>query len=214
MNMLRPDISDDLLPVDDIASLLKKDETLRELHIQGSNAAGLSVKSAVLDDCRIQKCDFSKTTIQKLQLQDCRVEHCDMTACIFEDSAWHAVEVVGTRCSGIQLQKSLIKNTLFKDSKLDFANLRFARLENVIFESCVIGQMDLYSAQLKNVLFVGCVIEAVEFSEAKLQRVDLSGATIVSLRGVTGLKGAIISPEQLIQIAPYLAQELGLVIKD
>lgn len=214
MKILRPDISSELQSVTNLAQLLLKDETLSGLMIQNGNASTLRIKSATVNDSKLLKCDLSKTKIEKLQLQDCHIEQCDLTAASFADSGWHAVEVVHARCSGIQLQASLMKNVLFKGCKLDFANLRFARLENVIFNDCVISELDLYSAQLKNVAFITCDIEAMEFSEAKLQQVDLSGASIISLKGLRGLKGAVIAPEQMIQLAPYMAQEIGLIIKD
>jgi uncharacterized protein YjbI with pentapeptide repeats len=74
--------------------------------------------------------------------------------------------------------------------------------------------MDFYHATLKNVTFVGCDIENVEFSGSILTHVDLTASRIVSLRGLRGLKGAWISAEQLVQLAPALAQEIGVIIKD
>lgn len=214
MKLLHPDLSADLVPAENLPDLLLQDETLSGLLIHGSDASALRAKSVLMNDSKLLKCSLSRTKIEKLQLQDCLIDNCDLTAGVFANSSWHAVEVSNARCSGLQLQTSLMKNVLFKNSKLDLANLRFARLENVIFESCIIRELDLYNAQLKNVSFIDCVIEDVEFSAAKLRSVDLSGSTIVSVRGLRGLKGAMISPEQLIQLAPVMAQEIGLIIKD
>lgn len=214
MKVVPPDISDELVDVNDLPGLLRKDETLSGLSIHDASAAGLRLKSAVINDAKLVKCDLSQATIEKLQLQDCIIDNCDLTASVLADSSWHAVEVIKARCSGIQLHTSLLKNVLFRDCKLDMANLRFAQLENVVFENCIITELDLYTSKLKNVSFIGCDIEDVEFSDAQLHHVDLSRSTIVSVKGIRGLKGAHISPEQLIQLAPYLAQEIGLIVTD
>ena len=214
MKLLRPDLSADLIATTDLQTAIMKDEALSGLSIHDCSAEHSKVKSLVLNDSKLLKCDLSGAKIDSLQLQDCLFERCTMVASKFANSSWHAIEVIDGRCSGIQLQTSRLKNVLFKNCKLDFANLRFARLENVIFESCVITELDLYNAELKHVAFVDCAIEEVEFSASKLKHVDLSESTIVSVRGLQGLKGATIAPEQLIQLAPYMAQEIGLIIKD
>jgi hypothetical protein len=43
--------------------------------------------------------------------------------------------------------------------------------------------------------------------------VDLSGAKLRSLVGVESLRGAIVSHEQLVDLAPLLAAELGLEVR-
>jgi hypothetical protein len=43
--------------------------------------------------------------------------------------------------------------------------------------------------------------------------VDLSGARLRSLVGVESLRGAIVSHEQLVDLAPILAEHLGLEVR-
>lgn len=214
MDFLRPDISDELTVVADVAKVLQQDETLLDLLLENGDAPGLKLKSAVLQGCKFVKCNLAHSKIDRLQLRDCLLNNCDLTAGVFADSSWHAVEVSKTRCSGIQLQKGLLKNVWFKNSKLDVANFRFAKLEQVVFESCVITEADFYSATLKNVRFIDCDFEDVEFSEATLQHVDLTESRILSVKGLRGLKGATINQEQLVQLAPSMAQEIGIIIQD
>ncbi len=214
MKILRPDTPKELSAVTDLASLLRSDETLFGLNIDSADVSGIKLKSAAISESRLAKCNFSQAKIEKLHIRDCVFSNCDLTACLFADSSWHVAEIVGARCSGVQLHSSLMKNILFKNSKLDFANFRFTQLESVIFENCVINELDLYNATLKNVAFIDCDIENVQFSEAKLKGVDLSGSRIVSIKGLAGLKGASISSEQLILLAPCLARNIGIIIND
>lgn len=214
MKLLRPDIPADLHVVSSARHAFLQDETLIGLHIQHTDVSGLSAKNVVIQESKLTRSTLTQLAIEKFQAGDCLFEHCDLTASSLADSSWHAVEMRDTRCSGIQLQTSLIKNVLFKNCKLDMANLRFSTLENVIFEECVVAEMDLYNATLKNVAFIQCDIKNVEFSEAKLQKVDLSAARIISIKGLRSLKGATISTEQLFYLAPSMAADIGIIVRD
>ena len=58
--------------------------------------------------------------------------------------------------------------------------------------------------------FVDCNIDELNVAGATLSGVDLTGARLRSLIGVESLRGAIVSSEQLIDLAPILAAQLGL----
>lgn len=214
MNIVPPDIPAQPEPLEDLVHALHADETIAGRSVTLGDAAGIRLKGADMQESRFIKTVFTQARIEKLHVRDCLFDGCDLTACSFPDSGWHATAITNARCSGIQLQMNVIKNVRFQGCKLNLANLRFAKLENVIFEDCVIADMDLYNAQLKNVVFDRCPIENVTFSGANLKNVDISDSPIISIKGLRGLKGAVISPEQLMQLAPYFAQEIGVIVKD
>ena len=51
------------------------------------------------------------------------------------------------------------------------------------------------------------------FVTAKMKKVDLSKSRIESVQGISSLKGASISYDQLMHLAPYFAAEAGIKIK-
>jgi uncharacterized protein YjbI with pentapeptide repeats len=101
----------------------------------------------------------------------------------------------------------------FVDCKLDLANFRFAKLKNVLFDSCVLTEADFAGATFNNVSFDNCELDKADFSNTKCTKLDLRGSSIVDVIGISSLKGAIVSPEQLISLAPQLAAEIGLVVE-
>jgi uncharacterized protein YjbI with pentapeptide repeats len=101
-----------------------------------------------------------------------------------------------------------------RGSKLGFVNLSGARIEDVVFEGCEIGGLDVRSAELRSVAFVDCTLDELTVAGATLSKVDLSGARLRSLIGVESLRGAIVSQAQLHDLAPLLAAELGLEVRD
>jgi uncharacterized protein YjbI with pentapeptide repeats len=72
--------------------------------------------------------------------------------------------------------------------------------------------MDFGAARLHTVSFVDCGVQELNVSEATLVKVDLSGARLKTLIGIENLRGAIISHEQLLDLAPLLAAQLGVTV--
>ena len=62
------------------------------------------------------------------------------------------------------------------------------------------------------VRFEASSIDILDAASARFTDVDLSGAKLRTIGGVASLKGATISAEQLIDVAPLLAKHLGIAV--
>lgn len=122
--------------------------------------------------------------------------------------------VKNSRCSGLQLQQSTLKDVTFTGSKLNLTNFRFSKLSNVLFEDCILDETDFYMAELKNVSFENCTIDKPEFSSTKFKNVDLRTSVLTNISGINSFSGVIIDSTQLISLAPELAHELNITVKD
>jgi hypothetical protein len=78
----------------------------------------------------------------------------------------------------------------------------------------VLGEIDASDAELTDVDFAGSRLDNFGVRNATLTRVDLSCATLETLSGLDHLRGAIVSPAQLLDLAPLLADHLGIVVAD
>ncbi|MFZ2544472.1 MAG: pentapeptide repeat-containing protein [Candidatus Saccharimonadales bacterium] len=214
MKISHPVISKNLSLVSDFSQLIATEDGIENERIENESFDQLSLKNFTIIDSQIIKTDFSGTEIDGFGLKNTRFSDCNMTTAKFPDASWHVVELLNSRCSGIQLNVGILKDVLFKGCKLDLSNFRFAKLTNVIFDGCVINEMDFYNAELKNVQFINCEIDRVEFSNSKLHNVDFTESQIITIKGISSLKGAIISNEQLIYLAPYLASQFGIKISE
>ena len=115
--------------------------------------------------------------------------------------------------SGAIFAETQLRDVVVEDAKLDLANFRFAKLSNVKFSHCMLAEADFGTARLENVTFESCDLTAADFFGASLHKVDLRGAAVASLKGILGLKGAIVSYDQMIILLPELAAALGIDIK-
>ena len=107
-----------------------------------------------------------------------------------------------------------LRRVRFEGCKIEFLNLRGAKLWDVQFVDCQLLEPDLAEAQLTRVEFDGGRVVGPEFSRARLKDVDLSGSTVTAPRGVAGMAGAKISRLQLIDLAEAFAVELRLTVVD
>ena len=129
------------------------------------------------------------------------------------DSTWRDCQVSGGRLGAVTLVGAVWSGIRVRGCHLGFLNLAGAHLEDVVFEGCEIGSLDARTADLDAVSFVDCTVDELNMSGATLAKVDLSGARLRSLIGVESLRGAIVSHEQLVDLAPLLAAQLGLEVR-
>jgi uncharacterized protein YjbI with pentapeptide repeats len=79
----------------------------------------------------------------------------------------------------------------------------------------VLRDVDFGEAKLDGVTFAGSRLERARFGRATLKKADFRGAVTIDLAdGYESLSGAVIDTGQLLDLAPALAQALGITVKD
>ncbi len=144
---------------------------------------------------------------------DSVVESADVVALSAAESAWWNVEVRQSRVGSAELYDAVLRNVHFVRCKLGYLNLRGANLTDVAFTDCVIEDLDLMRATAARVSFSGTRISRLELSGSKLSDVDLRGASLADIGTLEGLRGATITLDQLLEIAPALAESLGIKVE-
>jgi len=213
MKLLQPTLSATREALTDVATFLRRDDSLSEVSVENDSFAALSTKLLNITESSIIKSDFTHTAVEHLDVLDTEFKGCNFTASKFANSSWHVVMIDGARCSGMLVSNSVLKNVTFKNSKLELVNFRFSRFENILFDGCIIDDADFYNATLKNVEFINCTINSITFANARMNAVDISKSQIEGIKGVSSLKGVTISYDQLMQLAPSLASEAGIKVK-
>ncbi|AZQ73020.1 pentapeptide repeat-containing protein [Streptomyces luteoverticillatus] len=131
------------------------------------------------------------------------------------ETRWMDVECVSGLLAGTEIHGADIRRTVFHHCKFDSVNLRVAKLKEVAFVDCLLRDVDFGGATLTDVSFPGTALDGVDLTRATLSRVDLRGATALGITsGAEYLAGATISTPQLFDLAPALAQHVGLTVTD
>ena len=89
-------------------------------------------------------------------------------------------------------------------------NVSGANLLDVALTDCVIDELDLTEARLTRVAMARSRIGLLRVRGAGLADVDLRETILSEVDDASGLRGAAVSPDQLVLLAPALAHAVGL----
>jgi uncharacterized protein YjbI with pentapeptide repeats len=162
----------------------------------------------------LARLDWSRASLRacRARLIDSRLNEPDITQVIGADSTWRSVAVDGGRIAAWDLAGAVLDGVTVAGAQLGYVNLRDATLTDVVMSDCRIGTLDLAGARARRVSLAGCAIGELAVVHADFDELDLRGARIDRVDGVQSLAGAIISAEQLLDLAPALAQAAGMTI--
>lgn len=127
-------------------------------------------------------------------------------------STWHDVRVERPRWGSAELFDADLRSVRIVGGKIDYLNLRGARLTDVVIEGCSIGELDLGGVTALRVALVDCRVGTLDVTRASLAHTDLRTTSFSRIDGLAGLSGATIDDDQLSMLAPVLAAHLGLVV--
>lgn len=165
-----------------------------------------------LVECLISGARLDDAELRGSRMRETRWDHCEATTLGLSGTELREVELVGCRFGALELYDTKARMLHVEDCRLGYLNLRGAELVDVTFTNCTITDLDLGGAQIDRLALPGCRVVNLIVSEASLRDVDLRGAEFSEITGVEALRGATVSPEQLHDLAPLLAQQLGLEI--
>ncbi|MGW4383840.1 pentapeptide repeat-containing protein [Kitasatospora sp. NPDC004531] len=176
----------------------------------GGQLGGASFLECAFTGIRAEDAKLRRAGFNEVWLHGGRLVGVDLA-----ESDWQDTEIDSTVLAGISAYSSAIRRTVFRQCKLEAVNLRGAVLRDVVFEDCLLRDVDLADAKLTDVTFPGSTLDEVRLRGATLKRVDLRPAASLGLPdGHLGLRGAIISTTQLLDLAPQFAHALGIAVRD
>lgn len=189
------------------------DGDLEAQKLEDIDATKVEVVAGSWDGVIIERASFLQAQLPRLAMKDCVIKQSDFSSTVLSDGAANRVEYSNCRMMGVDISKMQLHDVTFRGCKLDMANLRFADIRRVKFIDCTLVETDFLGATLHDITFESCRLERTVFDRAHCKNVDLRGAELIEISGWGSLKGAWIDDVQLMVVAPYLANELGLTIK-
>jgi uncharacterized protein YjbI with pentapeptide repeats len=194
-----------------------------DLLTPGADLDGLTLTGDALDgqdgeSARILECSLDGCSLDGVRLDHARVLDTTLTGCRAGElsapsSTWQDGTWTDLRIGALVAYGSSWDRVRVTGGKLDFVNLRDARLTDVTFEGVTIDELDLARVTARRVRFDECRVRRLDVTGAALTDVDLRGLTgLTRIDGVTALRGATISGEQLVELAPALAEAAGITV--
>jgi len=191
---------------------LEPDGDYDALELRDLDLSHQSAENARFLDCRLVACVLDDAALSHAQIADSVLTEVRAVTLDAIDSAWRDVAVTGARLGAVTAYGAQLTRVRITGGKLDYVNLRDGALTDVVIEDCTIGELDLVGARLTRVSLDRCRVGQLDVMHATLDRFDLRGAELAELRGLGDLRGAIITPAQLTDLAPALATHAGLTV--
>jgi uncharacterized protein YjbI with pentapeptide repeats len=193
--------------------LLTPDADLDGLTLTGESLDGQDGESARILECAFEACSLDGVRLDHARVLDtaltaCRAGELSMPSSTWQDGRWSDLRIGALVAYGSSWDRVRVTG-----GKLDFVNLRDARLTDVTFEGVTIDELDLARVTGRRVRFEECRVRRLDVTGAALTDVDLRGVSgLARLDGVTSLRGATISGDQLVELAPALAAAAGITV--
>jgi uncharacterized protein YjbI with pentapeptide repeats len=210
--MPRPQMPSTLTPHDGAA--LEEEGDYEAIAFTDLNLADQAAPNVRLLGCALTGCTLTGCALPAASLRDVTIERLRAVGVDLSETSWLNVIVSDGLMTASQLFDAQVERLLFRDCKLDAVNFRGATLVDVRFEGCTLQDPDFGGATLRRVTFQACRLVAADFTNARMEQVDLRGSELDVARGYDGLRGAIVDSAQVVTLAPALAQQLGITVRD
>jgi uncharacterized protein YjbI with pentapeptide repeats len=173
---------------------------------------GLDLGDAVFAECRFDAVSFHETQLRGASFRDCLLAEAYAPVFRGARSTWRESELWNPRLGSAELYESGWQSVRIDGGKIDFLNLRGAKLVDVLISGCIINELDLGAAAATRVKLEDCTVGSLDVSGAKLKDFDLRGTEFRKISGLGSLSGLVIDEYQLGRLAPLIAAHMGVTV--
>lgn len=192
---------------------LEPDGEYEALAIDDAYLAGQAAVGAAFRECRVVRCNLDDLALARSTWWTCLLEEVHAGMIDAADSTWREVIVDGGRIGALSAPGATWTDVRIRGGKLDLLGLAGARLRDVVIEGCLVGELDLAGAEVRDLAIEGGGVDVLDVGEARLTRLDLRRTRLGAVRGIGGLRGAVLAPDQVLELAPQLADHLGIRVE-
>lgn len=196
------------------ADELTAGEMVEDLELVEADLSGGDLSALTLLSCRFSEVFANDTDLAAARLVDCRLERLSATYLHSPRSTWRTVELVDSRIGAWELYDADVESLLMENCRLGFTNLAGTTVRDLLIRATRIDELDLSGIDAQRVRFEDCQVGTLRLHGGSLSDVDLRGLEMRTVSGIGSLAGATVSSGQLSELAPLLAQHLGLQVTD
>lgn len=151
---------------------------LQNLCMKGCIMDGVNLTEAAIKYVDMESCVLTGAVLYKAKLQLVNLQNSNLLDCHASESVWTCCMLDKSDISKIDLTKSLIKYSSYRDTILKDAEFTHAHFMDVIFENCNgIGMLSSYS-YFENCNFVNALLADSNFNYTIFKECDMSLANL------------------------------------
>jgi uncharacterized protein YjbI with pentapeptide repeats len=184
------------------------------VHFDSAELDGQDGSGSHFLECALTRLTLSGCSLAQSQFADVWFSDVRLISAGLARTSWRDVTLTGAVIAGAEVYGSLLRRVRFDRCKLDSVNFRDCDLTDVIFDNCVLRDVDFSASRLRRVSFPGSQLSSVTLVKVTLDDVDLRGARLGLTVDPLALGGAVVTTAQLLDLAPLLADTIGIRVED
>lgn len=177
-----------------------------------ADLTGMDGTSSRLTECSLEKCVLDRAILDQARLISCTITDGHASEFSAVGSTWHDCSWSRMRLGAVQAGGAELVRLRVQDGRIDYLALRQASIVDLELDDCHIVELDLTDATISGIRTKAVTIGKLILRGAKLKDCDLTGMAWESIEGVDGLAGAQLTSDQVYDLAPHLARQLGIKI--
>ena len=193
---------------------LRADGRYQNVHVLGADFSRVVAAQVEVVATRLERVDLAGAQLAGVVVRDVAVDRGDWSNVVAYQAHLTRSTLHGVRLTGAQIVDSGLSDVVFEDAKLDLAVFRSSRLRRVEFRGCNLARADFANANIGGATFVDCDLAGAQFSQAKASGARFSHCQLDGIGGVTSLRGASMSNDDLVLLTRVFAKALGIEIVD
>jgi uncharacterized protein YjbI with pentapeptide repeats len=195
------------------AQTLEPHENREGERFDGGDVSEVDLSGASFMECVLAGLTLTDTGLRGSRFVDSRVSASFATSLVAARSTWRRVRIESPRWGSAELFDAGFESVTIHGGKIDFLNLRGAKLTDVLIEDAQITELDLAGFTGTRVAVRNCRIETLDMTRATCVDVDLRDTSFSRVIGIEGMRGTILNEIQLAEFAPVMANLLGIRIE-
>jgi uncharacterized protein YjbI with pentapeptide repeats len=195
------------------AQTLEPHENREGEHFDGGDVSEVDLSGASFMECVLDALTLTDTGLRGARFVDTRLSASFATSLVAARSTWRRVRIESPRWGSAELFDAGLESVTIAGGKIDFLNLRGAKLTDVLIEDAQITELDLASFTGTRVTVRNCRIDTLDMTRATCVDVDLRDTSFSRVIGIEGMRGTILNEVQLAEFAPVMAGLLGIRIE-
>jgi uncharacterized protein YjbI with pentapeptide repeats len=198
--------------IDGDVQTLEPHESREGERFDGGDLTDVDLTGTSLMECILDGVTLTETGLRSARFVDTRVTASFATSLVAARSTWRRVSLESPRWGSAELFDAAFESVHLRGGKIDFLNLRGAKLTDVLIEDAQITELDLGGVTGTRVAIRNCRIDTLDMTRATCVDVDLRDSSFSRVIGIEGMRGTILNEQQLLDFAPVLAALLGIQI--
>ncbi|PZM95771.1 MAG: hypothetical protein DIU79_06630 [Actinobacteria bacterium] len=168
-----------------------------------------------LSRSHVERVDLTETQWRDVALYGCRFDRVNLSGALLSGVTMERCHLVNCRLTAVQLSDSCLKNVILEDCRLDHATLLNVRVTGpVAVIACDLSYTLLVHNRFSRLVARACRLVGLEVDECDATGADVRGNDLSQIsRGLHSLRGAVIEPSQVDQVAQLAARELCLTVR-